>query len=53
MAQDLEKSKAGKSLVMNTPTGKMVDTSQAVMTALAALGHVAKRLDKVEKRVSR
>jgi hypothetical protein len=53
MAQDLEKSKAGKSLVTNTPTGKMVDTSQAVMTALAALGHVAKRLDKVEKRVSR
>jgi Chaperone of endosialidase len=53
MAQDLEKTSAGKSLVMETPTGKMIDASQAVMTALAALGHVAKRLDKVEKRVSR
>ena len=53
MAQDLEKSKAGKSLVHDTPNGKMVDTSQAVLTALAAISHVAKRIDKIEKRVSR
>lgn len=49
MAQDLERSRAGKALVRNTPRGKVIDSSQAVMTALAALGHLAKRVDKMER----
>jgi Chaperone of endosialidase len=52
MAQDLEKSNAGKSLVNNTPRGKTVDTNQAVLAALASLGNVDKRLKKIEKRAA-
>lgn len=50
MAQDLEKSKAGKTLVHDTPHGKMVDVNQAVLAALAGLGNVNKRLETVEKK---
>jgi hypothetical protein len=50
MAQDLERSKAGKAMVRDTPDGKMVDMNQAVMTALAALAHVDKRISKIERR---
>lgn len=52
MAQDLEKSKAGKTLVHNTPGGKMVDTNRAVLAALAALGSVDKRLKNVERKAA-
>lgn len=50
MAQDLEKSKVGKTLVQNTPQGKKVDTSQAVLAALAAVGSMDKRLKNLEKK---
>lgn len=53
LAQDLEKSRAGKSLVKNTSGGKMVDVNQAVMAALAGLGNVNRRLNKIEKRASK
>lgn len=50
MAQDLEKSKAGKSLVHNTASGKKVDPNHGLLTALAALGNIDKRLKKIEGR---
>ena len=40
MAQDLEKSEIGRSLVRDTPGGKMVDVGQAAMAALAAVAHI-------------
>jgi hypothetical protein len=49
MAQDLEKTKIGKSLVIDTPQGKMVDTSQGFGVVLAALSDINKRLKKEGK----
>lgn len=49
MAQDLEKSKVGKTFVDNTPDGKMVDYSKALGTMLAAQADLHKRLKKIEK----
>ena len=49
IAQDLEKSEMGKSLVIDTPNGKMVDTNQAVGALLAAVSHLNKRLEKAGK----
>jgi hypothetical protein len=48
MAQDLEKSKAGKSIVHNTSYGKMVDTAQGFGVAMAATANLHKRLKKLE-----
>lgn len=48
MAQDLEKSNAGKSLIMDTPEGKMVDTKKAAMTALSGISQLNKRLNNIE-----
>ena len=49
MAQDLEKSKVGKSLVKENQYGvKMVDTNQAVGVILAALARIEDRLSKLE-----
>ena len=50
MAQDLEKSKLGKSLVSDTPTGKVVDLKKAVPLALASIGELAKKIKELEKR---
>lgn len=50
MAQDLEKSPMGRSLVRDTPGGKMVDTGQAALAALAALAAMGKRMDRIEGR---
>lgn len=48
MAQDLEKSSIGKTLVKNTPNGKMVDTVQGFGAVLAAQSELNKRLKALE-----
>ncbi len=48
MAQDLEKTPAGKSIVRETEHGKMVDVVQGFGLALAAMADLNKRLAKVE-----
>jgi hypothetical protein len=48
MAQDLERSKMGKSLVFETPEGKAVRTDRAALAALAGLASIEKRLSKME-----
>jgi predicted XRE-type DNA-binding protein len=50
MAQALEKSRAGKSIVLDTKDGKKVDVAQGLGVALAALAAMNKRLGKVEGR---
>lgn len=47
IAQDLEKSKIGKSIVKDTTQGKMVDVNQGYGVVLAALSEMNKRLKKV------
>lgn len=49
MAQDLEKSDMGKSLVKETKEGKMVDTAQGTMSTMSALGQINRRLKKIEE----
>jgi len=51
LAQDLEKSKLGKELVINSKEGKLVDMKKAVPVAMATLAEVLKRLKKLEKEV--
>lgn len=48
MAQDLEKSEMGKSLVMDTPQGKMIDGGQTLGALLAANADMHKRIKKLE-----
>lgn len=48
MAQDLEKSRIGKNMVINTPEGKMIDYSKAVSPALAAIAELHKRVKRLE-----
>jgi len=48
MAQDLEKSPAGDSIVKDTPVGKAVDTAQATGPILASLGDLHHRLKRIE-----
>jgi hypothetical protein len=48
LAQDLEKSPAGKALVVETPKGKAVDLKKAVMTSLALHSTLSKRLKDLE-----
>lgn len=50
MAQDLEKSKLGKSMVMDSPKGKMVDLKKAVPATMAAVSEIMKRLKKLEEK---
>ncbi len=51
MAQDLEKSKLGKSMVMENGKGqKMVDLKKAVPITMAAVSEIMKRLNKLEKK---
>jgi hypothetical protein len=50
MAQDLEKSKIGKQMVINGPEGKMVDMKKAVPATLAAVSEVMKRIKKLESK---
>lgn len=46
MAQDLEKSPMGKSLVIETPKGKAIDTMKALAAVMAVQGALDKRLKK-------
>jgi len=50
VAQDLERSSLGKTLVKDTPNGKMVDTVQGFGTVLAAQAELNRRLKKIEKK---
>lgn len=50
MAQDLERSDAGKDMVQETPDGKSIDMKKAVAAALAATARLNERLRAVEKR---
>lgn len=48
MAQDLEKSSIGDSLVHNTPDGKMVDYSKSAPVLFASLARINARLNELE-----
>ncbi len=48
MAQDLEKTEAGRKMVVDGPDGKMVDYSQAGPEILASLANMNKRLRNIE-----
>lgn len=48
MAQELEKSAIGKSAVLNTPQGKMVDTGRLTLINTSALAEIYKRLKQLE-----
>ena len=50
MAQDLERSKAGRRAVVETPAGKMVNYSALAPVLTAALGRLSERLERVERR---
>lgn len=50
LAQDLEKSEVGKTLVQDSPNGKMVDINSTVMAVLAAQSDLNKRLKSMEKK---
>lgn len=50
MAQDIERSKLGQSMVQDTPHGKMVDTKQASLASLAVISDLNKRLEALEGR---
>jgi hypothetical protein len=50
MAQDLEKSMAGRALVHDTPDGKVIDSPQAIGAMLAALADMNKRMRAIEGR---
>jgi len=50
MAQDLEKSQAGKQMVVDTPDGKMVDYGRGFGAILAAQADLNERLKQVEGR---
>lgn len=48
LAQDLEKSEAGKTIVFETAQGKMIDTVQGFGLVLATLADINERLKKLE-----
>lgn len=51
LAQDLEKSKLGKKMVMQDSKGrKMVDLKKAVPVTMAAVSEIVKRINKLEKK---
>lgn len=50
MAQDLEKSKVGRSMVVDTPRGKMVENKKLLMALLGSGIDIHKRLKSLEKR---
>lgn len=50
LAQDLERTPAGAAMVADTPKGKVVDTGQAALAALAAAADLNKRVKAVEGR---
>lgn len=48
MAQDLEKSKAGKDMVMDTPEGKHVDMNKMIFALVAQVNNMNKQLEKMK-----
>lgn len=46
LAQDIEKSDAGKSVVFETKQGKMIDTNQSIGLIFAALGRLNQKLER-------
>lgn len=50
VAQDLEKSEVGKSIVKDTPHGKMVDTVQGFGAIVASQAELNRRLKELEKK---
>lgn len=50
MAQDLEKSRAGRAAVIDTPKGKMVDGARLAAALAAAMPGLDKRLSRLERR---
>ena len=50
MAQDLEKSKAGKNMVVDTAEGKAVDVKKALSTIMASQARLSQRLKDLEKK---
>lgn len=50
MAQDLEKSKAGRQAVVNTPHGKMVDGAKLAGALAASLAKMHKRVEDLESK---
>lgn len=48
MAQDLEKSEVGRSMVMDTPKGKMVDYGKGLGSMMAVMSALDRRLKTVE-----
>lgn len=50
MAQDLEKSKVGKDMVMETPEGKHVDMNKMIFALVAQVNNMNKQLSKMNKR---
>lgn len=53
MAQDLERTPLGASVVHNTPEGKRIDTDQATGMQLALTGRLGERQDATEEAVKR
>lgn len=49
MAQDLERSPVGRSMVVDTPEGKVVDTNKAAMASLAANARLNERVEELER----
>lgn len=49
MAQDLERSPVGRSMVIDTPEGKVVDTNKAAMASLAANARLNERVEELEQ----
>lgn len=52
MAQDLEKTEVGRSMVVETPEGKAVDYARGLGAYLAGLSDVHKRLKKMERKAA-
>jgi hypothetical protein len=50
MAQDLEKSKLGKQMVVDGPEGKMVNYGQGMAPLFAAIAELNQRTKKLEKK---
>lgn len=53
IAQDLERTPVGKSLVRDTPSGKMIDTNQAVPVLLASIAKMRDEMDKMRAKGAR
>lgn len=49
MAQDMERSKAGRTVVKERPVGKVLDVAAAISAALASAARLHHRLSKVER----